>query len=63
MTKTVSFPVELEHMVLKLARENRRSFSAQVVYMVERSLDSKAGQARELAETIAQAGAEQAAEA
>lgn len=53
MTKNVSFPADIAAKIKEAALKNRRSFSAQVVYMVETELallESK--QARELAEAI-----------
>lgn len=35
MIKTVAFPSDLAEKVQAMAKDNRRSFSSQVVYMVE----------------------------
>jgi len=49
VSKSISFETELEGKVKKLAKESRRSFSSQVVHMVEEVLKGQAsGQAQEL---------------
>ena len=53
MVKTVSFPKDLADKVQEAATRNRRSFSSQVVYMVEAELAAlQSQQARDLAEAI-----------
>jgi len=50
--KTIQFPDDIESKVSELASLNRRSFSSQVIFMVDLILNEKSQQARELAEAI-----------
>jgi len=51
MIKTISFPKEVEERVSRIAIENRRSFSAQVVYICEAYL--KANSSEQIEDTEA----------
>lgn len=49
ITKTVIFEAGLEQRIREIAKVNHRSFSSQVVHMIEETLKSQdAGQAQEL---------------
>lgn len=39
--KPVSFPLAMEKQISDLAKENRRSFSAQVVFIVAKAIESE----------------------
>jgi len=55
VVKTINFPEELNERVSELATISHRSFSGQVLYMVEQMMDG-GQQGRELREFMVEAG-------
>ena len=50
MIKTITFPDNIGAQIMALAESERRSFTAQVLYIVEKSIANNSTQGNELAE-------------